>query len=95
MTEIISKCYMEQTDASRVLCFFKFIDTYLNFVSVGEHQGCHGNKLKQQSACDVLGCLVLAMPVKTQNDSIIQRKVYSEWCCDSQLFVFHLLGTIM
>lgn len=63
--EIISECYMKQTDARRVLCFFKFIDTYLNFVSVGECWGSHGNKLKQQRARDVLGCLVLAMPAET------------------------------
>ena len=67
--EIISACHMRQIDVSRILFnlsrFFKFIDTYLNFVAVGECQGCHGNRLKQQSVCDVLGCLVLAMPAKT------------------------------
>lgn len=39
--ENVPKCYMKQIDMTRVLSnlvvvFFKFIDTYLNFVTVGE-----------------------------------------------------------
>lgn len=65
---------MWQWSLNLIVVPFKFIGTHLNFDTVRERWGCHRNKSKQHSACNVRDDLALGMPAMKQNEGVTQGK---------------------